>query len=149
MDADPKLLEELVMSDEIDKVFELVSTEEAARAWCSYNVREHPQDEEDDPDWWAVHLMMEVRPERRRREMLALLVEFAPNDDVLGVVGAGPLEDFIPGEGDWLSWIEAQAAASEKFRTALANAWVADDVTRETFARLERAAGVKLRTPLA
>ncbi|HEY2353340.1 MAG TPA: hypothetical protein VGH79_00385 [Gaiellaceae bacterium] len=136
---------------EFDTLFKLVSLEETARAWCSYEMREHPDDEGNDPDWWAVHLMIVMTddggPEEPPRTILTLIAEFAENDDVLGVMGAGPLEAFISDDEGRIRWIEAQAAASENFRKALAAVWVRFDVTPETFARLEGAAGVKLGGP--
>ena len=80
--------------------------------------------------------------------MLVHVAELAPNDKVLAVVGAGPLEDFAMGCGEYrrgfmvvglelpeiendpvadedrLQWVERQAATSEKFRKALANVCV-------------------------
>jgi hypothetical protein len=94
MSVDPAYLEELVDSNEFDRLFELVTVEESAQTWCSYQQREHDNDEEFDPDWWAVQLMMDIEQEDRRRELLARIVALAPNDNVLGVAGAGPLEDF-------------------------------------------------------
>ncbi len=150
MDVDAELLERLIEDRRIDEVFELVSIDEAARAWCEYQTHEHHGDEGDDPLWWAIALMFRLRDlnDPRERQMLTLVIEHAPDEDVLGVAGAGPLEDLLGETGndeECLAWIEAQAAASAKFRKALANVWVRGDVRPDTFARLERAARVPLR----
>jgi hypothetical protein len=157
MGADPAYLEELVDSNEFDRLFELVILEEAAQTWCSYQLREHTTDEEFDPDWWAVQLMLDLEQEDRRRQLLARIVELAPNDHVLGVAGAGPLEDFLDIDRfesenlgvleERLQWIEQQAAVSEKFRKALGDVWVHGNVSPETHARLERASGGEYRRP--
>ena len=126
-------------------------------------------DSEEDPDEWAILLILHPDlPEDRYREMLIRVVELAPDDEVLGVAGAGPLEDFAAGCGEWtgryeiagvdlpeivrntgaeedrLHWVEQQAAASEKFRKALGHVWVKNHLDAATVARLERAAGVEL-----
>ncbi len=83
--------------------------------------------------------------ESRHRTLLSLLTERSANDDVLAVVGAGPLEDFVSDDEDRLLWIEKQAAKSGRFRTALRNVWARGYVTAETFDRLQKAAGVPLK----
>ena len=149
MDADSEQLSELALLGRLDELFALVSVEDAARAWCGYNSRPHHSDREreEDADWWAVDLWFSLagKDEGRERQMLRLIADLAPDDDVLSALGAGPLEDFVTDDEDRLEWIETQAASSEKFRKALANVWARDYVAAENFARLERAAGRPLR----
>ena len=145
--ADSKQLEDLFLYDEL---FSLVTVDEVAQAWCRYQARVHlPGVDDEDPDRWAVDLLMDTRflsDEPRVRAVLDLLVEGA-GEEVLGVVGAGPLEDFVKGcDEDRLVWIEERAAASSRFRQALAGVWIWR-LSPEVFARVERAAGVPLRRP--
>jgi hypothetical protein len=74
------------------------------------------------------------------------LVVYAPDESVLVVVGAAPLEDFVCPDEDRVRWIEEQAHRSDKFRRALAGVriwdqpqWVVD--------RVENAAGFALPRP--
>jgi hypothetical protein len=151
MGSDPGRLEELISAGDLEELFSLVTLAEVADAWCSYQTRPHIAGvEDDDPDWWAVELLLDSgfwSDEARLRAALDLLVERAPDDDVIGVVGAGPLEDFVKDyNGDRLVWIEERAAASPRFRQALTHVWIWS-VEPEVFARVERAAGVPLARP--
>ena len=128
MEADPRELEELVLEGQVAKLLSLVTLEQVAAAWCGYHARTHfPGVEDDDPDWWAVDLLLSGEfwsDELRVRTVIDLLVERAPDDRVLGGVGAGPLEDFISDNEDRLVWIEGRAAASARFREALGHVWI-------------------------
>jgi hypothetical protein len=105
-------------------------------------------------DWLTPHASTDRETSRAQqaaneevaRELLVKLVDHAPSDDVLGNVGAGPLEDFIDGDDDRVRWIEEQAASSPKFRTALAKVWIWSEPAW-VFERVERAAGVPLAWP--
>lgn len=85
------------------------------------------------------------------REFLVTIAEAAP-EDLLGLVGAGPLREYLNNDDDphWLEnperlgWVEAQAARSEQFRCALGSASISSSASRQAFLRLERAAGVEL-----
>jgi hypothetical protein len=77
------------------------------------------------------------------RDFLVAIAEAAP-EEVLGWVGAGPLEDFIKDDRDRVAWVEEQAARSARFRRALGNVWIDNAVSHETLLRIERAAGVEL-----
>ncbi len=76
------------------------------------------------------------------------LLEHAPDDNVVGCVGAGPLETFVSDDADDLFWIESQARSNPRLRSALAGMWVAHYVTEATLVRLDRAAGTALPRPL-
>jgi Family of unknown function (DUF6869) len=150
MPADPKHLQELLDDFRMDELLSLVTLEEIAEAWCRYQTRPHIAGvEEEDADWWAVELLMDsdfLSDERRVRQTLTLLINQAPSEDVLGVVAAGPLENFVTDDEDRLRWIEEQAKESPRFREALRRAWLWD-LPAEAFARLERAAGGELPRP--
>jgi hypothetical protein len=141
-------LVELIMFDDLDELFSLVTLEEAATAWCNYTSRTHiPGVEDEDPDYWASFLLTDPDfsdDDGRMRQILDLLVDRAPTDEVLEVVGAGPLEDFVKGyTDDRLAWIEQRAAESPRFRLALTKVWIWS-LSPDVFARVEQAAGVPL-----
>jgi hypothetical protein len=150
--ADPKQLEELLDNDRVDELLALVTIEEIADAWCRYQLRPHIDGVEDeDPDWWAVELLMTGSyldtDERRVRAVLDLVIDRAPDDDVLAVAAAGPLEDFVmEADEDRLQWIERRAEESARFRQALQRVWVWR-LPPALFARVERAAGTPLARP--
>ena len=77
---------------------------------------------EDDEDGWAAELYFESpfwANESFVRAFLVTVVDNAP-DEVLGWVGAGPLEDFLgEGDEDRLLWLEKHAEESERLRQAL------------------------------
>ena len=153
MRADPKLLQELLDAypPRLDELLALVTLEEIADAWCRYQTRPHINGvEDDDPDWWAVELVMDshfLEDEPRVRAIIDLLADRAPDDDVLGVVAAGPLEDFVKtADEDRLCWIVQRANESRRFRQALGGVWVWG-LPPEAFARVEEAAGAPLARP--
>ena len=147
MDTDPRKLEELVLDGQVAELLTLVTLEQVAAAWCGYHTRTHLSGvEDDDPDWWAVFLLQGGEfwsDELRVRTVIDLLVELAPDDRVLGGVGAGPLEDFISDNEDRLVWIERRAAASARFKEALRHVWIWS-LGPNVLARVERAVGEEL-----
>ena len=150
MDTDPRKLEELILDGQVDELLTLVALEQVAAAWCGYCARTHlPGVEDDDPDWWAVFLLQDGEfwsYELRVRTVIDLLVELAPDDKVLGAVGAGPLENFISDNEDRLVWIERRAAASARFKEALRHVWIWS-LGPNVLARVERAVGEELARP--
>jgi hypothetical protein len=150
--VDPKEARRLLDAYANDELIALVTPEEMGLAWCRYAARavkvEGHLDWEADDDGWAAELYHEDEfwaNEDFVRAFLVTIATAAP-DDVLGWVGAGPLEDFIREEEDRILWVEEQAERSDRFRTALANVWISD-LSPPTFLRIERAAGVPLDRP--
>ena len=130
MPSDPQHLRKLIDDFRIQELLSLVTLEEIAEAWCRYHARDQRSGvERDDPDWWAVGLLMfpEIRSdEQRLRALLELLVERAPNEDVLAAAAAGPLEDFLAAAEGRLYWVQQCAEKSPRFREALQRVWVRD-----------------------
>ncbi len=147
--ADPQTLQTLVDEGRVDELLGLVPVGTVTETWLRYHgVEERADDSDDDPDWWAVELWMSPAwwsDEQRVREGLLRLIE-AADDDALSVVAAGPLEVFLCDDPSRLQWIERQARRSEKFRRALAQVRVSE-LPSGAFARLERAAGIRLARP--
>lgn len=143
MSFDPSQLD-VSREEHVAEIFWRLSLDEIAQAWCDYHLTE------DERYWWAVSLMWSdtYLSERGRREkLIERLIEVAPNDDVLGVAAAGPLEDAIYDSDECVSWLEARATASQRFRQALGEAWIWRAVSPERFARIERAARRPLPRP--
>ena len=139
-------LQALVLEEDLDALFALVSLDDVAAAWCRYQNTSHTSDDDDDPDWWAVDLFFTTEIFRRidvYRSLLLKLVEHA-DESVLGNIGAGPLESFVCDDPDHLQWLESHCASNPKLRVALAGVWCSNDVSAETLARLDRAAGQPL-----
>jgi hypothetical protein len=151
MAPDSKRLQQLVDDFKVEELLSLVTLEEVADAWCAYQRRPHIDGVEDeDPDWWAVELLMEsdfLSDETRVRTVLDLILERADDEDAFGVFAAGPLEDFAYRcDESRLAWMEERAAASPRFREALQRIHVWSEPP-EVFERIERAAGAPLRRP--
>jgi len=163
MAVDPATLYRLVNAEDLDGVLALVSVDEIAAAWCQMSVRQSrgdvpsATDESDwfstDPHWWALEFWWlasgrELLPAREdlARDLLIAMVAHAPSDAVLLHIGAGPFEEFIRPDEDRVRWIEQQANASSKFRTALANVRIWDQPSW-VFDRVQGAAGVPLARP--
>jgi hypothetical protein len=149
---DPRRARELLDAGLNDQLLAIVTAGEVGLAWCRYAERTVAAKEtpewEVDPDGWAAELYHEDEfwaDEEFVRAFLVTIADTAP-DEVLGWVGAGPLEDFITEDVDRLAWVESQAARSERFRRVLANVWIAE-LSPEAFHRIERAAGVPLHRP--
>jgi hypothetical protein len=145
VDIDSERLKSLVDDLDIDELLNLVSLTDIAQAWCRYETKhEHDlQSATEDPDWWAVDLWNThefLKDEDRRREGLLALLEVASTGYILGMIGAGPLEDFITADEDRVRWLEFQAAESPNLREALKSAWIEHTRPRWVIERLERAA---------
>jgi hypothetical protein len=154
---DPEEARRLLDADENDKLLALVTAEEVGLAWCRYATRTMGAEEdvawEADPDGWAAELCHETEfwaHEEFAQTFLVTIADAAP-DDVLGWVGSGPLREFLNDEDpdrlddpDRLAWVEKQAARTERFRRALGSVSISSSASRETFRRLDSAAGVRL-----
>ena len=140
-----------VEAGRIEELFRRVSLQDVAVAWSRHTAREFADNDEAlaDPDWWAVELWHSSawwqQPKAVIRDGLVALVDAAESDEVLGVVGAGPLEEFVSDDEEDVRWIEEVAARKPRFRQALANVWA--DVSEDTWARFDRAAGTPLARP--
>ncbi len=148
--ADPVELQRLVDRQAYRELLEKVSLADVAEAWVAYHSPTHIKGADDDPYWWAVEFWLAGtgawEDEDVVRAGLLALVDAAPNE-LLGHVGAGPLEVFVSNDESRIRWIEEQAARSPRFRRALANVWTWGTESNEVAARLERAAGVRLERP--
>jgi hypothetical protein len=141
-------LQRCVDEEDLDRLLELVSLDEIAISWHRYTAAPGSEDAAH-PDWWAVELFMTREIFRRNelyRDLMIKLVEHG-TDQTLGVVGAGPLENYVSDDEDDLRWLEAQCATSSRFRGVLAGVWCAGDVTDATLTRLDAAAGEPLARP--
>lgn len=144
--VDSRRARELLDADEPAELLALVTAKEVALAWCRYAERTIAAtpgrvDWSADPDGWAAALYQEDEfwaDEDFVRTFLTTIIEAAPNDEVLGWVGAGPLEDFATNE-ERLLWIEHEAASSRNFRFALANVYPRSSLDKEQNARLREA----------
>jgi hypothetical protein len=148
--VDPVTARTLLDEDDTPQLLAQVTPEEVGQAWCRYAARNAGMDEhapwDEDPDGWAAELYYEDEfkaNETYLRRFLATIVD-AASDEVLGWVGAGPLEDFLADDDDRLAWVEEQAARSERFQQALSHVWIDSWAHDELFQRVEAAASLQL-----
>jgi hypothetical protein len=76
--------------------------------------------------------------------MILELIDRAPDDEILGYVAAGPLEDFIKlHAADYIDWIEASARTDARMKKALSGVWLTH-LSADLLDRIEAAAGMPL-----
>lgn len=84
-------------------------------------------DAEQAPDWWAWEQVEELVTYQPEEGWLILveLVNAAEDDDQLGGVAAGHLEEFVIEHGErFMEQITAEASQNAKFRKALSGIWL-------------------------
>lgn len=86
--------------------------------------------------WWAweqVHRLSEGDP-HAAWSLLGTLVDLADSDELLGDIGAGPLEDFVRAHAtQFIRELEMKAATDPRFRRLLSNVLIPsgnDEVSR-------------------
>lgn len=105
---------------------------------------------DDDPDRWADDLVHDVLTglgdlslDAREYgwQLILALVAAAADDDELGQVAAGPVEDFLSlCNESIIERVEAQAVADPRFKEMLDGVWKLG-MTDDVYARVRRAAG--------
>lgn len=94
---------------------------------------------ETEPNFWAWEAVDdEVRaPSDRVFELLLTLAHEAKDDEALGYLGAGPVEDLVAWHGTrYLDEIEKWARRDPAFRKALSNIWITTDLPAPVRERL-------------
>ena len=109
----------------------------------------HRDDEDRRWDQWAWNIVNELVEDAAASWPILLdLVAAADDDEVLGVVAAGHLEDWVRAHAvRHINQIELQAARDTRFRDALQGIWVWSSLSDETFERVAAAAGSRLDAP--
>lgn len=100
-------------------------------------------------DLWAWEVARNLINDDPPEAWLLILevVDKAPDETVLGAVGAGELEEFILSHAaDFIDGIEQEARTNSRLRAALSYVYVWT-LPLELFARIEVAAGVRLAGP--
>lgn len=124
----PRSDELCVLADAGDAagVLAIVTLDDIAHEWCDLTAERMAHPYVDDPDepgseWWPVWFLYNClrRVPQLHRELLVKLVACAPNDDVLGAIGAGPFEDWLYSSRDEIFWLEAEARKDPQFQRAL------------------------------
>lgn len=80
----------------------------------------------DHPSWWAIQKFYDLEAECAELCWDAILkvIELHPSDHVLGMLGAGPLEDLIDSHGaDFIDRIEDEARKTPAFMKVLSHVW--------------------------
>jgi len=116
--------------------------EEWIAAYIERQDVEKEPDHEDDSLFWAVDKFMDLNdedPELCWKAILEILRR-KPNDKVLGMLAAGPLEDLIEYHGpEYIEQIEAEAKINPDFRNLLGGVW--ESSTPEIWARVSAVRG--------
>jgi hypothetical protein len=111
-------------------------------AWCRW------YDRHDSHDRWAeqeaisefVGIGAQMTMEEAWSLVLRLLVA-APNDRVIGVIGASPIEDLLARDPAMVvGWIEREAPNNLRLRRALSHTWQMPTVPDDVFMRIKQLA---------
>lgn len=147
---DPRVLLHLVREGDFDTLLTVVTVADIAAAWLRYYDDSDRGADGENPDEWAGWVWSSTgwySDQDRVRLMILELLAQAETDVELGMIAAGPLEDFLRDDESTLRWVEQQAGVSPKLRSALTHAWLWDALSPEAFARVERAAHSPLANP--
>lgn len=111
-------------------------------SWCRWH------DTKNSDDRWAeqeaisefVGIGAQMTMEEAWSVALRLLTA-APNDRVLGVIGASPIEDLLARDPVMVArWIELEAPNNLRLRRALSHTWQMPSVPDDIFVRIKRVA---------
>jgi hypothetical protein len=114
---------------------------ELCRAWVRYQRAERSGGvDTDDPDWWACDAVMDLEAGATAlwwRVLSGLSATVDPADEqVVEMIGAGPLEEFIGREGDAaMDLIEAATASDAVLVAALRSVWESREPVRSRIDR--------------
>jgi hypothetical protein len=97
--------------------------ERLVEAWCSWYDKQDPEDE-----WAAQELIDDLTlgeaPVEECWVITLKLAERAPNNKVLGIIGASPIEDLLARDPERVAQlIKNEAAFNERLRKALGHVW--------------------------
>lgn len=109
-------------------VLAIVTLDEIAQQWCEATAEsmarvdvEVERSWETGPEWRPFSFAFNCLTVELHRPFLLSLVAFAPTDDVLSAIGAGPFEDWQNAVPDECSWMSEQAARDPRFALALSH----------------------------
>lgn len=145
---DPRVLGHLVDNDDIDSLMAVVTIEDIAGAWLRSR-RGADGSDAAGPDEWASELWYSsswYSDRARTRATVIAMLEQADADDVARI-GSGPLENLVVDDESALQWVDEQARISPQFRVALTHAWLWNQLSADSFDRVQRAAGAPLPNP--
>ncbi len=97
------------------------------------------RDRENHPDYWAVERFFDLWDNPKLTwEAILKILDREPPDVVIGILAAGPLEDFIEHHGeDYIETIEKEAQANPDFRHLLGGVWQSSN--EDVWARVDKA----------
>ena len=95
----------------------------------------------DSPYWWAIERFMDMYDTTQAEDIWTTILEVLsrrPDQNVIGMLAAGPLEDLIKDWGEmFIDRIELEARRNPAFRHLLGGVWKGS--TPEVWARVEKA----------
>jgi len=109
--------------------------------------REWQENVRDAENAWGLTRMVEdnIEPDRARAIILGIMA-LDINEEQFGLLGAGPLEDFLNYSGpDYIGVIEELAAKNPRFRRVLSNVWQTQAIAPEVWKRVQKITSVQDR----
>lgn len=104
-------------------------TKEEMREWVEAYIKVQEEPDKANPEhssYWAVEKFLDLSDENPELCFKAILqiLHREPNEKVIGILAAGPLEDLIEDHGtDFISEIESEARLNPAFRHLLGGVW--------------------------
>jgi hypothetical protein len=100
--------------------------------------------DEDISSWASGELNYDLVYEQPDRawSIILELIRLAPDDTVLAIIAAGPLENLLCAHGpDFIERVETQASTNPRFRHCLAGVWGSNRMPPEVYTRMRTAVG--------
>jgi hypothetical protein len=157
VDASPRLDDRgrVVWRDDDEVIHEWASLTDLAIDWWRY---QRLTEKEKDADSMVARECVEEfvnpvcaeKPHPLAVDVIQALVDAAADGDDLGQVGAGPLEDLVSHSGQGalvVDEVERRARHDPRFRAALRDVWLGDDVAPDVRARLAQLGATDLTKP--
>ena len=102
----------------------MVGWDHVASRWCRFYDRHDPWDQWAEQTLIALFIHRDVLPAEDAWRLILRLLEIAPNEKVIGNIGAGLIEDLLSRDPELVGkLIEAEAAGNPRLRRALDHVW--------------------------
>mgnify|MGYP000005765578 CR=1 FL=1 len=89
--------------------------------------------------WWPVWKFYDLNDDNPEIcwQVILLIISKTTDENVLGILGAGPLEDLIHSHGPaFVDRIEDEAKNNERFKSVLGNVW--ESSTEQVWGRIQK-----------
>ena len=139
---DPKVATALQSASLLNEriVADIIGWDHIALTWCRYYEQHNPWDQWAEQTLIPLFINRQSLPTDEAWHVVLQLLQAAPDDKVLGNIGASPIEDLLSSDPENVArLIESEADNNPRLRRALAHVWQ-QTIPTETFDRVKRLA---------